>query len=154
MKKIGFVFALLFSVSAFANDGGVVGLTVKDLKIQKAEFVNGKTELTPIKKGVDVKATFSGENVRELMKLLPGELSVIPETSKHVRTLVLANNDGYVSIACSDATLSDDFKTWIQKAPTCEVAFSKYKSSLSDEEMTEMFGDFENLQVPHSCQMP
>lgn len=162
MKKLMFAGAIALSSSvAFANDGGIVGIKVQDMKVEKTAYVSDqdKTERTPVelKDNEQIVASFKGNTaVRELMKYLPGVRSVVKGTGQHIRSLAIAAKEGYVSITCEDAEVSFNQKgkeSWNAKEPSCTVSISKYQTPVTDENVTDLFGDWQDFAVPRACKI-
>ncbi len=152
MKKQLLALVAVCSFSAFANDGGVTGIVVQDLEVSKGS-ISGEN-LGPIGPDQGVEASFSGENVRELMKLLPGDRSAgFEEYGKHFKSLTFAARGGYVSIHCGDAQFDYTNETYAPVTPNCTVSVYKYADLVSEDLVTDLFGDFNELSVPNSCEM-
>jgi len=148
----------LFSLSALANDGGIVGVKVEDMKFEKVEIIADQAVRSPIElPDTDaIQITFRGGDVAELMKWLPGGRYVAKDYSKHVRDIAIAAKEGYLIISCADADLDMDERgkeKWTMKEPSCSITFNKYSKPVDDEWITDLFGDWQDLQVPNACKM-
>ncbi|NJM09935.1 MAG: hypothetical protein HC883_03330 [Bdellovibrionaceae bacterium] len=158
MKSVILALVTMFSLTALANDGGIVGVKVDDLKIDKVDNSGDQAIRTPldIEANESVDMTFKGESVRELMKWLPGGRAAVPDYSKHMRSIAVAAKEGYLVIHCADADLKvneNGGSTWTAKEPACTVSMNKYKYPVSDELLGDLFGDWQDLEVPLTCKM-
>ena len=161
MKFLALSLVTLLSAPAFANDGGVVGVLIKDLKIEQSERVTTNTEDQVIRTPIDLKenqtieVSFNGD-LSELFKYLPGQRSVIKQTGRHIRALAFPAKEGSVSIVCEDADLSFSQKgkaIFTPKTPKCTISISKYAEPVADDLVTDLFGDFQELRVPRACRL-
>lgn len=110
--------ALLTSSVALANDGGIAGLRVDQIKMRETALKNGEEVL--VRKIVKPRFTisFEGGEAANLQKILPSELSVItamyPDIAKvfheSFKTLAIYSETSkqasskMITISCSDAT--------------------------------------------------
>ena len=122
---------LALSSQAFANDGGMAVIDVKDLESNKGE----------------VAITLKGGDAANLMKILPAEASALSAMKNHFKSLGITNNANSLVISCADAKVDEEtFKVIPLKREdiNCTISFA----AASEGE----FGDaFKFIPSKHSC---
>ena len=162
MKVLLAAAALIAAGEALANDGGIAGIQVRNLKLEKVN-VGGEQEVRtplPLGQGDFVEATFRGSQAAELMKILPGAFFVIdqPNYGRHFRSLGVAAKEGYVQFHCADADVTYDDNgrpTYTQlPSPKCTITLVKHEQPVPDEEILEQAGIIQRFNVPRACRIP
>lgn len=166
MKQLVLSLITLFSLSAFANDGGIAAIKVSDIRMREYEIRNGQEqELRRIVKP-NFKILVNGEEAAKLQKILPPVLSVItgmqPEIAdqfnESFKTLGIyskASNVAsakYITIECNDADLKSDGsgKITIVKKSRSECTI-EIRGLDANEEIGDYFGDVNPFE-PKTCQ--
>lgn len=162
LKTLALAGALLFTANAFANDGGIAGIQVRNLKMEKVNY-GGEHEVRtplPLAQGDLVEASFRGSQAAELMKILPGASFVLDgdNYARHFRSLGIAAKEGFVQIHCADADIKydDNEKATYTPLPSpkCTITLVKHEEPLADADVLEAAGIIQRLSVPRSCQLP
>lgn len=156
----------LISFGAFANDGGVAGVKVSEIKMREYQVNNGQeSELRRIVKP-NFKIFFSGGEARQLQKALPSVYSVLTSMQPEIaeifnesfKTLAIysdksdAASSKIINISCNDAEMKfdDNGKVRIVKTgkSTCEITINGLEN---DENVNDYLGDVSPFE-PKTCE--
>lgn len=157
---------LLGSLSAYANDGGIVAIKVNDIRMREYKYEDGiEKEVRRIVKP-NFRITFAGGEAAKLQKILPSQLSVITAMQPEIeaqfnasfKTLGIYNEGNrqvsskVLSITCVDAdieSVGDEGKVKIVKKGQSECTI-EINGIEEGSDASDYFGDMQTYAP--SCQ--
>lgn len=162
MKMALFAMISVFAAVAIANDGGIAGIKVNEIRMREYSWKNGEEKEIRRITDPNFKITFSGLEARKLQQALPSEFSVItsmqpelkPEFDRTFKALGIYSDktaqvtEKVVTIRCTDGELEsigETGKMRIKKKAQTECEISIVRGDAAD-----MLGDVAPFE-PGQC---
>ncbi len=156
---------LLPCTSAWANDSGISGVRVNDIRMREYEIKKGEPQEKRRIVNPNFKVTLNGGEARQLQKYLPSTFSVItsmqPELkdlyNESFKGLAIYNNktsstsSKLISINCNDAKIETDAKG---KLKIIKTGASACEISIQGVEGEDMMGDIIPFDPGSMCRKP
>ena len=131
MRSLFIALAAVFSMGAFANDGGVAYINVKGIDPTRTTDEYGVTQV----------AEFYGKDITKFMQILPPSFSVIssdfPQFGDNYKSLALVSNGNILMINCEAGEMQfpgDGTFTFVPYAqgPKCRITLQRRQYDLGD----------------------
>lgn len=165
---VGLLLTIL-GLQAFANDGGMAAIKVKEIKMRSMQLKNFEWKEEPVLEP-HYKIVISGEEADKLQKILPSQVSVVTAMQPEIKD---AYNESFkalgiynkavkngnqvqvypkvLTISCSDATLESDRADKLKVVKTgqseCVIEIHKQRN---DDDTADYFGDAQPFE-PGRC---
>lgn len=165
---VGLLLTIL-GAQAFANDGGMAAIKVKEIKMRSMQLKNSQWKEEPVL-NPHYKIVISGEEASKLQKILPSQVSVVTAMQPEIKD---AYNESFkalgvynkavkngnqvqvypkvLTISCADATLDSDGngKMRVSKTGQSECVIEIHKIE-KDDDAADYFGDAQTFE-PGQC---